>query len=105
MSDRVLEIVRDGFLELTLCFEAIFLIYGADDELVKEIVSSMEEIYKEIKTRLMEIEKGESQKESSISLKSTTYPSIKRFLRKLSENTESDLSCGKGEKDEGGSAR
>ena len=36
MSDRVLEIVRDGFLELTLCFEAIFLIYGADDELVKD---------------------------------------------------------------------
>ena len=105
MSDRVLEIVRDGFLELTLCFEAIFLIYGADDELVKEIVSSMEEIYKEIKTRLMEIEKGESQKESPISLKSTTYPSIKRFLRKLNENTESDLSCGEGEIQEGGSAR
>jgi hypothetical protein len=83
MSDRAKDIVREGFLELTLCLEAIFTIYEVAEDLVEEIMRSMEEIYRNTMRSLTELEERDPQKGKDHHSVSRRYPAIERFLNCL----------------------
>jgi len=70
--EKTIAIVSETFLELTLSLEAIFLIHGADEDLVEAIIRNMEEVYRDALRNLKN--RGGRKK---------AYPAVERFLGRL----------------------
>jgi|GEM_PF-4098014 len=70
--EKTIAIVSEAFLELTLSLEAIFLIHGADEDLVEAIIRNMEEVYRDA---LRNLKSRQGRKK--------TYPAVERFLGRL----------------------
>jgi len=83
MREKTTEIVKDTFFELALCLEAIFLIHKVRNDLVEEVVKTMEEIYGNTVKSLKELEGNDAVRCDVSHGLSNTYPAVERFISLL----------------------
>lgn len=86
MKQKGVEILRETFFELALCLEVIFLIHGAGEDLVEEVMRVMEELYKNAVRALKELDPGDRVAAEGHSAGATSaYPAVGRFISMLKE--------------------
>jgi len=83
VREKTTEIVKDTFFELALCLEAIFLIHKVRNDLVEEVVNTMEEIYGNTIKSLKELEGNDAGRCEISHSPSNTYPAVERFISLL----------------------
>ncbi|RLA93339.1 MAG: hypothetical protein DRG25_04715 [Deltaproteobacteria bacterium] len=83
--EKTSRILKDTFFDLTLCLEAIFLIHRVNNDLVEDIVTSLEEIYGNTLNTLKELEREDKGEGLTDNITSRSYPAIERFLFRLKE--------------------
>ena len=75
-------IVRDTFIDMALYLECLFMLHGADDILVEDIIQCMEDGYAKAMKNL--------KKTGKVKPKAKRETAVDRFLRKLDNDKKSD---------------